>query len=370
MILALPLRQIFCRILSLCFVLAALPASASLWTVPLTFQEFGGSLGGFPAGRLDWATKGNPYAPPQTYDVLRQTGSDPETGKIIYSAGQDGTGDLTITSQIQDFSGGRWANLYAGKSNGGLEAGARVNWGTSRSGDSALISLELRFDPALQLTASDFSMRLISANGTSELYEWTMMTLGTASEAPFNPARINDYTAQDYNQIISGTYFNAAGGLTGQQGTGQRLASSRSISQFLAGTPGTPISGGLVQPGWYSIDDFNAVVYDGPEEFLDNPFPGDGLIDDNQTITGAMLGLDPKAPLTAITIWFGYHDVAFDTNGDGFTASDTNIYERVSSLTLGSSVPANVVPEPALPSLLGGLIGGLALRRRRNTEKP
>ena len=51
-----------------------------------------------------------------------------------------------------------------------------------------------------------------------------------------------------------------------------------------------------MQPGWYSIDDFNAVVLDAPEDFLNNPLPGDGSIDDNQTITGDSLGLDPRTP--------------------------------------------------------------------------
>ncbi len=123
---------------------------------------------------------------------------------------------------------------------------------------------------------------------------------------------------------------------------------------------------------WYRVGDFNAVVFDGPEELLDNPFPGDGEIDDNPALTGTMLGLDPGTPLTAITVWFGYHDVAFDTDGDGVTSSDTNIYERVANLTFGSSNPVAHVPEPTLPSLLTLLCGGFLPRRRRkvvNSQK-
>jgi len=342
---------------------SAVPAMAGLWSVPVTFQEFAGDSGGFPAGAVTWSNLSNPNPTPQSFDILKPVGTGP-SDHPIYAAGRDGTPDLTITPKVTDYSDGRWAGVRAGKSNSGLEAGALVNWGTSRSGDAAVVSLELRFDPALQLTAGDFAMRLISANGTSELYEWTMITLGTADQAPFSLSRISDYTALDYSNTGSGTYYNAAGGLTGLPGTGQRLETGRSISQFLSDSPGSAVSGGLVQQGWYSIDDFNAVVFDSPEDFLDNPFSGDGALDDNQTVTGIALGLPANAPLTAITIWFGYHDVAFDTDGDGFTSTDNNIFERVAGLTLGSRVPASV-PEPGISGLLLGLVSWAGIRRKR-----
>jgi len=169
----------------------------------------------------------------------------------------------------------------------------------------------------------------------------------------------------DYNNTASGTFYSTAGRPTGLAGTGQRLGTGRSISQFLSGAPDNAVSGGLVQPGWYSIDDFNAVVLDAPEDFLNNPLPGDGSIDDNQTITGDSLGLDPRTPLTAITIWFGYHDVGFDSDGDGFTATDTNIFERVAGLTLGSEGTLSPAPEPGPITLLAGLILWVKTRRFR-----
>jgi hypothetical protein len=130
-----------------------------------------------------------------------------------------------------------------------------------------------------------------------------MITLGKASDAPFDVASLDEYSALDYNNTRSGSFYSTAGLPSGLAGTAQRLGPGRSISQFLRGAPGSAVSGGLVQPGWYSIDDFNAGVFDGPEQYLDNPLPGDGSIDDNQTITGASLGLDPETPLSAITIW-------------------------------------------------------------------
>ena len=53
---------------------------------------------------------------------------------------------------------------------------------------------------------------------------------------------------------------------------------------------------------------------------------------------------------------FGYHDVGFDSDGDGFTATDNNIYERVAGLTLGSFETTIPVPEPGAISLLLGLL--------------
>jgi hypothetical protein len=343
------------RIMSVPTALAlALPAGASLWSTPIAF----------PSGTAVWANQAQPNGIGQHFDILKPTGSDPTTGKPIYAVGTDGVADLTITTKVYNFNGSRWASVQGGKTNAGLEASTRMDWGTSRSGDAAMVSMELRFDAALMLTAGDFAMQLISANGTSALYEWTMITLGTANQSPFDPARINDYTALDYNNTGSGTYYNSLGSLTGNAGTEARLGTGRSISQFLAGTPGTAISGGLVQPGWYSIDDFNAIVFDAPEAYLDNPFPGDGAIDDNQNLTGTALGLNPNAPITSITVWFGGHDVAFDSDGDGFTTTETNIYERIAALTLGTS-SASPVPEPGFTTLLILAIGCMLLSRRR-----
>lgn len=336
---------------------------ASLWSVPITFQESPGALDGFPVGKVEWATQAQPGPAAQVFDVLKATGTEPTSGQAVFASGQDGVPDISITTRVIDYSGGRWDHLYGGKTSGGLEAGARVALDSSISGDAAVVCMELHFDPSLNLTAGDFAMRLVSSNGTSELYEWTMITLGTAAEAPFNINRINDYTALDYNNLSSGAYYSPTGTPTGNAGTGNRLGTGRSITQFLSGAPGSPVSGGLVQTGWYGIDDFNAVVVDGPEDFLHNPFPGDGAIDDNQTITGHSLGLAPESALSSITIWFGYHDVGFDSDGDGFTATDTNIYERIAGMTLGSQNPV-AVPE-ASPAVLGFLTGAALLKRRK-----
>jgi|GEM_PF-5608765 len=216
---------------------SVLPASASLWSVPLSFQEFPEHPGGFAPGTVTWANQANPSPAAQDFDVLRTTGVEPSSGKPIYAAGQDGTPDLTITTAVTDFSSGRWGGLRGGKSPGGLEAGALVEWGTSRPGDAAVVSIELRFDPALHLTAGDFAMRLISANGTSELYEWTMITLGKASDAPFDVASLDEYSALDYNNTRSGSFYSTAGLPSGLAGTAQRLGPGRSISQFLRGAP-------------------------------------------------------------------------------------------------------------------------------------
>lgn len=88
----------------------------------------------------------------------------------------------------------------------------------------------------------------------------------------------------------------------GRPGTGERLASSRSISQFLADAPAAPVSGGLVRPGWYAVNDCNARVFDGPGSDWDNPFSQQGRLDDNSLFTGAAPGLAPRDQISGFTV--------------------------------------------------------------------
>jgi len=93
--------------------------------------------------------------------------------------------------------------------------------------------------------------------------------------------RWNHARATDYGDPGSSTYYDSMGAVMGRPGTGERLASSRSISQFLADAPAAPVSGGLVRPGWYAGNDCNARVFDGPGSDWDNPFSQQGRLDDN-----------------------------------------------------------------------------------------
>lgn len=340
-------------------------AATSVWNAHLNFQEFAAQPGGFEAGP---AVLLNQHAagPRETaYDILRQTGVDASGGAAVFAEGQDGVPDLVISRRVIDHSGGRWDSLHAGKRPGGYTGGATISYGSSRSGDSGLVALEFRFAPGLGITADRLSLALTSANGLSEAYEWTMITLGDFDSAPFSPAAIAAYGAADYNDLGSSTYYSASGAPTGNTGTGLPLATGRSISQFLSGSATSPVSGGLVQPGWFALDDFNARVFDGPEGEWDNPWADEGSGGGSQIVTGTSLGLAPETDVSVFTLWIGYHDVAFDSDGDGFTATDGNPFVSLASLSIGSTLTASHAPEPTAALLFGGLLLCGFLQRRR-----
>lgn len=356
---------------AVCFLAGALSplapqasAATSVWSAQLNFQEFTGLPGGFEAG-AGILHHQHAAAPQETsYDILRPTGVDAQSGAAIFAEGQDGVPDLTIRRRVIDHSGGRWDSLHAGKRPGGYTGGATISYGTSRSGDSGLVALEFRFAPGLGITADRLSLALTSANGLSEAYEWTMITLGDYASAPFAPAAIASYGATDYSNLASGTFYNALGTPTGNAGTGLPLATGRSISQFLSGAAGSPVSGGLVQPGWFAIDDFNARIFDGPEAEWDNPWAEEGSAGGNHLITGTALGLAPEVDASVFTVWIGYHDIAFDSNGDGFTATDGNPFVSLASISIGSSIPAATAPEPS-GALFLMILGAAGLLQRR-----
>ncbi len=76
------------------------------------------------------------------------------------------------------------------------------------------------------------------------------------------------------------------------------------------------------------------------------------------------LGLDPDAPVTDFTVWLGYMDVGFDSNGDGFSSTSATQRAMISFINIGAT-DFTPVPEPSV-TLLGGLLGlGLIARRRR-----
>jgi hypothetical protein len=346
--------------------LCAFPTSAFaalVWNAEIRFDDFAGLPGGFESGPAVFRSPTNPSPSERSYDILRATGVDPATGATLYANGQDGTPDLHIAAQVYDWSGGRWTDVSAGRTGDELRAGITVMPGTSRTDDRGLVVMEIRLASGITISPDQLIASLTSANGTSEAYEWTMITTGLASEAPFTPSQIGTYRATDYHDMASSAYYSASGVPTGLAGTGLRLDRGRSMSQFLSGRGGGSPSGGLVAPGWYAIDDFNATFLDGPEDIVTNPFPGDGFFDDNVELTGPMLGLGPTDEVSALTFWFGYNDIAFDSNGNGFTTTDTNIYELLGSLSLGYQ-SATAVPEPA-SALAAIALMGFGLRRSR-----
>jgi hypothetical protein len=325
-------------------------ATTSAWSVDLTFDAYSGLPGGFANSATTPVTLRNQSAPGSVehhYDVVQPaTGVGGQPG---YAAGQDGISDLTIRTTLIDGSSGRWAGVAAELRRGGLRMNSVVDPYSSKQGDYAMVAYEVTFASALGVSADQLALRLSSTNGSTQLYEWALVTAGGMGDAPFNPAQIATYNSSIYSQ-----------GTPQLSGSGSMLETGRSISQYLSGAPAqSGPSGGLVSNGWWAIDDFNTRIPNGAEEL--GVSGGDGRIDDNQTVTGGMLGLAGQ-PMSSFTVWLGLHEVAFDTDGDGFTPTEASPQATFAGMSFGANL--NVIPEPGA-GLLVLAAAGIFLRRKR-----
>ena len=325
---------------------------ATLWSLPVRFTEFQGRPGGFEANGStplvleDGSGDGETT---RSYDILR-----PGAAAGVVVRGQDGAADLSVRSVVLDNDGGRWGTLQLERDRGRLNGHATVTTGTSRMGDSAVMAFELTFAAGLGVTADQLAVNLAGINGRGDLYEWAFVTVGGVEEAPFDPAAAADYTAYDYNVV--------PGGMIPGQGPNAVLANGRPMSAFLAGENRTTATAGLVEPGWWAADGFNVAVK-GNVEGPQNPAPSATAAEKSFTVTGAALGLVGTQLVEKVTVWFGFNDVAFDTNGNGFTRTAGNQTQRLASITLGASTPS-VIPEPELAVLVPLGLAFLLFRSR------
>jgi hypothetical protein len=261
---------------------------------------------------------------------------------------------------VRDGSDGRWATAQLERDRSQMRAHVMTTASTSRSGDSAVMAFELGFASGLGVTADQLAVNLSGISGRGDLYEWAFVTVGGIEEAPFDLAAIDTYTARDYSVVPEGVI----------PGTGSTapLANGRPMSAFLAGQSRTTAVDGMVQPGWWAADGFNVAVTAGREAGR-NPAPAGNALNRSYTVTGAALGLGASELVEKLTVWFGFNDVGFDTNGDGFTRTSGDHTARLVSLTLGASTPT-IIPEPDLATLVSLGLAFLIFRSRfRNTHR-
>jgi hypothetical protein len=333
------------------------------WSGTVNFDEAQGLPGGFPAATtiLQMGAGG-----PTTfnYDFLTNTGPG-VFGSSIYAPGQDAIDDMQLDVTVVNAAGLGWTQTdgdYDTTSSGSFRSDYNVGAGQSRENDFAYVKFDFTFLNGLQnsITADSFRTRHTSTNGSSEGYEWTQVTVNGVS---INEGMIGSYTNTEYSDAT------AVAATPPGTGTGVPYPNGRTMSEFLSGmVAGSVAPGGQVSPGWWSVDDFNTTILDGPEMATTNPGAGNGSVDDNQTIGGSLtsdlgdgnFGLADTALVQQVTYYFGLTDVAFDTDGDGFTQTNTLPAAGVTFFDLGFTVP-----EPTSCGLLGLACVVLGLFRRR-----
>ncbi len=318
----------------------------------------------------------------KSYDVLQNGGGN------FYYPGSDGTTDFTITSHVLSNSN-QWSRLNATvDSNNGLGVNATMQSGKSHSGDWGVIAYTVCFSAGLELRAGDLSIRLSNVNGDGEIYEWGMVTLGDASEAPFASldasghlqTNIANYKANTYSNLSNSAFYNADGSIkVGGTATGNQLPLGKTMTQFLAGQPsgsgdylnpdGSLNNRGthIVDAGWVALDNYTTKIFDAaPNNSAStppvNPKNYSSNYDDEVDVTGEQLGIGIGEGVSCFTVWLGYNDVGTDA-ADGFTRTNADMFGYLSNVKLGNSLA--VLPEPSTLGLVG-LAAAALLRRRRH----
>jgi hypothetical protein len=259
--------------------------------------------------------------------------------------------------------------------------------GKSRPGDWGVVAYTVTFSADLDLKASDLSMRLSNVNGDGEVYEWAMVTLGTADQSPFASldangklrTSIGNYKNTDYNNFTSSSFYNADGTTkAGGVATGNQLPLGKTLTQYLAGeaagsrdyvnADGTFINRGthIVQDGWVALDNYTVKVFDAAPSDSNtaapiNPRNYTSNYDDEVDITGAELAMGPGDAVTSFTIWLGYNDVA-TAKADGFSRTNADMFGYLSNIKIGNNLAS--IPEPSAVALTL-LAGACCFRRRR-----
>ncbi len=312
----------------LAFLLSPTLVDAQAWFTRVEFNEAG--MPGFPTATT---TLVNTTAPNwmQSFDILNKGAAICNgPNAFVYSENSgDAINDITVAITRVTNAGNSWTQVegdYATTSSGSWRSDYSINDQQSAPNDFAYIKVELTFlgDLPTSICPSLFNLRHTSTNGSSEAYEWTLVSINdnlTAAEE----ALIGTYKNINYSDVSASTYFDSTGTVVNAAGaTNNPLPNGVSISEFITGLTDAGTQGGFLRPGLWTIDDFNATILDGPEAVGTNPDAGNGGTDDNQTINGVTdLGLTVGTPINKITYYLGLTDVAFDTDNDGDTRTNS-----------------------------------------------
>jgi hypothetical protein len=322
-------------------------SSAQAWFTRIEFNETG--MPGFPTSTTTLANTTTPSWM-QSFDVLNKGAAicNGPNAFIYTENGGDSINDMTVTVTRVTNTGNAWTQIegdYATTSSGSWRSDFSINDQQSAPNDFGYIKVEVAFlgDLPTSICPSLLNLRHTSTNGSSEAYEWTLVSINdnlTAAEE----ALIGTYQNINYSDVSASTYFDSTGAVVNIAGaTNTPLPNGTSISEHITGLTDVGTQGGFLRPGLWTIDDFNTTILDGPEAVGTNPDAGNGATNDNQTINGvADLGLSVGTPINKITYYFGLTDVAFDTDNDGDTRTNSLPAAAWTWMELGFPTPPTI----------------------------
>lgn len=337
----------FTYYLLLIALLCPMLSAAQAWSTRIEFNEAG--MPGFPTSTTTLVDATTPTWT-QNFDVLTKGAAICNgPSSFIYSEnGGDNINDMNVTITRVTSAGNSWTQAegdYATTSTGSWRSDYSINDQQSRPNDFAYIKVELSFlgDVPTSICPSLLNLRHTSTNGSSEAYEWTIVSIND-NLTPAEEALISSYKNINYSDVSGSSYFDSTGTVVNAgAATNTPLPNGVSISEFITGLTDPGTQGGLLRPGLWTIDDFNTTVLDGPEAVTVNPAGGNGATDDNQTINGVTdLGLSIGTPINKITYYLGLTDIAFDTDNDGDTRTNSLPAATWSWVELGFPTPPTI----------------------------
>ena len=251
------------------------------------------------------------------------------SGLDNYVEGMDGVDDimLSITMVNNQDTDSQW-----GEDHVAFECGnSRFNHEFTISGDNAASSpndysyavFEFTWLNGLCVDIDNTGFRSGSTNGSSEMYETGMFFVNNALPL----TNLTNYT----NNIYSG-----CGGVT-----------QSSLGNFLLGNP--MVSEGNIAPGVVTDDALNTTVLCPPaaEGAGTNPDAGTGPSNGANACGAADWGMTAGTPVTSFTAILGLQDVAYDTDGNGFSSSNSGPLSRLNEIKIGKACACGF-PEPVI----------------------
>ncbi len=314
----------------ICLLMFSFSAS-SQWSTTLSFDEpdWGAATAG--GGTLVDADSGEAS---YTFDVdvVQPTGvACPGGSNSGYEEGMDGIDDIRVSINVfhNVAAGSNWNrdHLDFDVANDQFNHAFNIssNNSGSQEGDHSYAVIEFTFLNGLVVDSDNLCFESGSSNGASEMYEYGLFYVNGA----LNPAGISTYTNDDYAGCNGNT--------------------STSMGNFLLGNIGT-VSDGNIASGIFTDDELNTTIMCPPiaESAGTNPDSGAGSTN-GVSSNGAGMGLAAGTIITSFTAVLGLHDVAYDTDGNGFTSSNTSPIARLNEICIGNSMGCPCTfPEPTI----------------------